>query len=401
MMRRQIGLVLAGMCLAGTAWAQGLSVKIGVLNDRTGAYSELTGEASVVAARLAVRDFDPAAHGMKVDVISADHQNKPDVGVAIAGRWIDAEGVDVIADVPTSSVALAINEVARQKNRIFLASGSGTSELTGKACSPNTVQWTYDSWAAVNGVTSATVKQGGDSWFFLTADYAYGTAAEADARAAVAKAGGQVVGAVRVPFPTTDYSSYLLQARSSGAKVIGLANAGPDTVNAIKQAGEFGIAEHGQRLVAFLLFVNDVHSLGLPAVQGLSFTAATYWDLNDATRAFTLRFKKELGRDQVPNEAQFGAYSSIMHYLRAVAAVGTKDPAVVIRQMKATPIDDPFFGQGLIRPDGRAIHPMYLMEAKRPEESHSSWDLLKVAAVIPAEQAFRPMDKGGCPLVDK
>lgn len=397
MTNAKIRVVLALLCLAGSVRAE-IRIKIGVLNDQSGPYADVTGEGSLVAARLAVQNFDPAAHGMVVEVISADHQNKPDVGAAIARRWTDSEGVDVVSDVPTSSVALAVNEVVRQKNRILLVSGGGTSELTGKACSPNTVQWTYDSWAAVNGVAEATVRQGGDTWFFLTADYAYGTAAQADATAAITKAGGRVVGAVRAPFPTTDYSSYLLQAQASRAKVIGLANAGPDTTNSIKQAAEFGIAAQGQRLVALLMFVNDVYSLGLSSAQGLSFTAATYWDLNDATRAFTAKFREQLRRDQAPNDPQMGVYSSITHYLKAVAAVGTKDAATVMRQMKATPIDDPFFGSGRIRPDGRAVHVVYLMEAKRPDESSSPWDLLKVVATIPAERAFRPMGNSGCLL---
>lgn len=377
-----------------------LVIRIGVLNDRSGPYSDLAGEGSVVAARLAVEDFKPATRGMTVEILAADHQNKPDVGVSIARQWIDVDGVDVIADLPTSSVALAVNQVVREKNRILLASGAGTSELTGKSCSPNTVQWTYDSWAAVNGVVTGLVRQGSDTWFFLTADYAYGTAAQADATAAIGKAGGRVVGAVRTPFPTTDFSAYLLQAQHSGAKVIGLANAGPDTVNAIKQASEFGIAKGVQKIVAMLMFVNDVRALGLDVAQGLTFTTATYWDLNKETREFAGRFGARM-KGQMPNEAPMGVYSSVMHYLTAVAAIGSKEPGAVMRKMKDTPINDPFFGQGRIREDGRATHPMYLMEAKKPQESSSSWDLLKVVATIPAEQAFRPLEEGGCPLISR
>lgn len=388
--------LLAGLLLAQAAHAQ-LAVKIGVLNDQSGPYADVTGDGSVIAARLAVEDFQPGSHGMAVEVVVGDHQNKPDVGTTLVRQWIDVGGVDVIADVPTSSVALAVSEVVRQKNRILLVSGGGTSDLTGKACSPNTIQWTYDSWAAVNGVASATVRTGGDTWFFLTADYAYGTAAQADATAAVLKAGGRVLGSVRAPFPTTDFSSYLLQAQGSGSKVVALANAGPDTINSIKQASEFGIAAKGQRLVALLMFLNDVHALGLESVQGLSFTQATYWDLNEATRAFAARYRA-LRRGQAPNDVHMGVYASVMHYLKAVAAAGAKDAGTVIRQMKATPIDDPFFGQGRIRADGRAIHPMYLVAAKRPEESTSAWDLLKIVATIPADQAFRPIEGGGCSL---
>ncbi len=396
MIFQRVALAVALLLSAAPVNAQ-IGVKIGVLNDRSGPYADVTGDGSVIAAQLAVEDFHPASHGMTVEVVSADHQNKPDIGAAIVRHWIDVDGVDAIADVPTSSVALAVSEIVRQKDRILLVSGGGTSDLTGKACSPNTVQWTYDSWAAVNGVASATVQSGGDTWFFLTADYAYGTAAQADATAAILKAGGRVLGSVRAPFPTTDYSSYLLQAQGSGAKVIALANAGPDTINSIKQAAEFGIAAGGQRLVALLMFLNDVHSLGLASVQELSFTQATYWDLNDATRAFAARFRV-LRRGEAPNDVHMGVYASVTHYLNAVAAAHSKDAGTVMRQMKATPIDDPFFGHGRIRQDGRAIHSMYLVTAKKPEESTSSWDLLRIVATIPAEQAFRPMQDGGCLL---
>ena len=339
--------VAIGMAYVTPVAASELSIKIGVLNDRSGPYADLTGEGSVVAARLAVEDFRPETHGMKVEVLGADHQNKPDVGAAVTRRWIDVEDIDVVADVPTSSVALAVNQIVREKNRVFLASGAGTSELTGKACSPNTVHWTYDSWSAVNGVATAVVRQGGDSWYFLTADYAYGTAAQADATAAVTKAGGRVVGAVRSPFPTNDFSSYLLQAQRSGAKVIGLANAGPDTVNSIKQSAEFGIAGAGQRIVALLLFVNDVRALGLDKTQGLTFAAATYWDLNDQTRAFAARFAALRG-GAMPNGPQMGVYSSVLHYLNAVKAVRSKQAYVVMRNIMYTPIYDPLFGLGRI-----------------------------------------------------
>ncbi|HZH53520.1 MAG TPA: ABC transporter substrate-binding protein [Microvirga sp.] len=388
---------VAAVFLAGAAQAQ-VSVKLGVLNDQSGVYSDLTGQGSVVAARLAVEDFKPADKGIKVDIISADHQNKPDVGASIARQWYDQEGVDVILDVPTSSVVLAINALTREKNKILISSGGGTSDLTGVQCSPNTIHWTYDTWALANGTASAMVKRGGDTWFFLTADYAFGHALERDAAAQVTKAGGKVLGAVRHPFPGQDFASFILQAQSSGAKVIGLANAGGDFVNAMKQAAEFGVVQGGQSLAGLLVFITDVHSLGLQVAQGLVMTEAFYWDLNDQTRAWSKRYAEKMG-GKMPSMAHAGVYSATLHYLKAVEALKDKDPAKVMAKMKEMPTDDPVFGKGMVRQDGRKIHDMYLFEVKKPEESKGEWDLYKHLATVPADQAFRPLNEGGCPLV--
>ena len=385
------------LLLAGAAHAQ-ISVKLGVLNDQSGVYSDLTGQGSVVAARLAVEDFKPADKGIKVEIISADHQNKPDIGASIARQWFDRDGVDVILDVPTSSVVLAINALTREKNKILISSGGGTSDLTGSQCSPNTIHWTYDTWALANGTATAMVKRGGDTWFFLTADYAFGHALERDAAAQVTKAGGKVLGAVRHPFPGQDFASFILQAQSSGAKVIGLANAGGDFVNAMKQAAEFGVVQGGQSLAGLLVFITDVHALGLPVAQGLVMTEAFYWDLNDQTRAWSKRYAEKMG-GKMPSMAHAGVYAAALHYLKAVEAVKDKDSAKVMAKMKELPTDDPLFGKGSIRPDGRKIHDMHLFEVKKPAESKSPWDLYKHLATVPADQAFRPLTEGGCPLV--
>ena len=385
------------LLLAGAAHAQ-ISVKLGVLNDQSGVYSDLTGQGSVVAARLAVEDFKPADKGIKVEIISADHQNKPDIGASIARQWFDRDGVDVILDVPTSSVVLAINALTREKNKILISSGGGTSDLTGSQCSPNTIHWTYDTWALANGTATAMVKRGGDTWFFLTADYAFGHALERDAAAQVTKAGGKVLGAVRHPFPGQDFASFILQAQSSGAKVIGLANAGGDFVNAMKQAAEFGVVQGGQSLAGLLVFITDVHALGLPVAQGLVMTEAFYWDLNDQTRAWSKRYAEKMG-GKMPSMAHAGVYAAALHYLKAVEAVKDKDSAKVMAKMKELPTDDPLFGKGSIRPDGRKIHDMHLFEVKKPAESKSAWDLYKHLATVPADQAFRPLTEGGCPLV--
>jgi branched-chain amino acid transport system substrate-binding protein len=385
------------LLLAGAAQAQ-ISVKLGVLNDQSGVYSDLTGQGSVHAARMAVEDFKPADKGIKVDIITADHQNKPDIGASIARQWYDREGVDVILDVPTSSVVLAINALAREKNKILISSGGGTSDLTGTQCSPNTVHWTYDTWALANGTASAMVKRGGDTWFFLTADYAFGHALERDAAAQVTKAGGKVLGAVRHPFPGQDFASFILQAQSPKAKVIGLANAGGDFVNALKQAAEFGVVQGGQSLAGLLVFITDVHALGLQVAQGLVLTEAFYWDLNDQTRAWAKRFA-EKNEGKMPSMAHAGVYAAALHYLKAVEASKNKDPAKVMAKMKEMPTDDPLFGKGSIRPDGRKIHDMYLFEVKKPGESKGAWDLYKLLATVPADQAFRPLNEGGCLLV--
>ncbi len=312
---------------AGGAEAQ-VSVKLGVLNDRSGVYADLSGEGSVIAARMAAEDFKAEEKGIKVEIVSADHQNKPDIGSNIARQWYDQDGVDVILDVPTSSVALAVNQITREKNKIFINSGAAASDLTGKQCSPNTIHWTYDTWALANGTGGAMVKAGGDSWFFLTADYAFGHALERDTIAVVEKSGGKVLGTVRHPFPGSDFSSFLLQAQSSGAKVIGLANAGGDTINSIKQAAEFGITQAGQNLAGLLVFITDVHALGLQTAQGLVLTESFYWDLNDDTRAFAKRFAERNG-GKMPTMVHAGVYAAVLHYLKAVEAANTDDGAKV------------------------------------------------------------------------
>ncbi|HMA72895.1 MAG TPA: ABC transporter substrate-binding protein, partial [Xanthobacteraceae bacterium] len=351
-------------------------------------------------ARKAVEDFGAAAKGMKVEIIGGDHQNKPDIGLSIARQWFDVDKVDAIADVPTSSVALAINELTREKNKVFLAVGPATSDLTGKACSPNTVHWIYDTWALANGTGNAIVKRGGDTWFFLTADYAFGYALERDTEAVVVKSGGKVLGKVRHPFPGTDFSSFLLQAKASKAKIIGLANAGGDTINSIKQASEFGIVEGGQKLAGLLIFINDIHALGLKTAQGLIFTDPWYWDQNDSNRTFAREYFAALGR--MPGYTVVGVYSAVIHYLRAVDALGSHaDGRAVIAKMKELPTEDRLMGKGYVRIDGRKIHPMYLFEVKKPEESKAPWDYYKQLATIPAAEAWRPLDQSECPLVKK
>jgi branched-chain amino acid transport system substrate-binding protein len=398
-LKRMLLATVFAAVLGGAAQAQ-VSVKIGVLNDRSGVYSDLSGEGSVIAARMAAEDFKASEKNIKIDFVSADHQNKPDVGSNIARQWYDQDGVDVIADVPTSSVALAVNQVTREKNKIFLVSGAAASDLTGPQCSPNTVHWTYDTVALANGTGAAMVKQGGDTWFFLTADYAFGHALERDTGAVVQKAGGKVVGAVRHPFPGQDFSSFLLQAQASKAKVIGLANAGGDTINAVKQAAEFGITQAGQKLGGLLVFISDVHALGLKTANGLVLTESFYWDLNDQTRAWSKRFA-EKNAGKMPTMVQAGVYSSVLHYLKAVDALKGKDPAKVMAKMKETPTDDPLFGKGQVRADGRKVHDMYLFEVKKPNESKGAWDYYKLLATIPGDQAYRPLNEGNCPLVNK
>ncbi len=388
---------------AGAAHAQytGNVVKIGVLNDQSSLYADLGGQGSVLAAKMAIEDFKAKDKGLNVEVIFADHQNKPDVGSQIASRWIDAEGVDVIVDVPNSGVALAVNQVVRDKNKVFINSGAASSDLTGSKCSPNTVHWTYDTWMLANGTGSAIVKRGGDTWFFLTADYAFGLALERDTEAVVLKNGGKVLGKVRVPLNTQDFSSFLLQAQSSKAKIVGLANAGGDTINSIKQAAEFGIVKGGQNLAGLLVFLSDVHGLGLEKAQGLILTNTFYWDLNDQTRAFAKRFSAA-NAGKYPTMVQAGVYARVLHYLKAVAALKSDgDGAKVVAKMKEMPTDDPLFGKGTIRVDGRKIHPAYLVEVKKPAESKGPYDYYKVLATIPADQAFRPLAEGGCELVKK
>jgi len=387
---------------AGPASAQwtGNMVKIGVLSDMSSLYADITGPGSVLAARMAVEDFGGKL-GVPVAIVSADHQNKPDVGSNIVRQWIDRDGVDVIVDVPTSSVALAVNEIVREKNKVFLVSGAATSDLTGPKCSPNTVHWTYDTWALAHGTGSAVVKAGGDTWFFLTADYAFGHALERDTSEVVKASGGKVLGAVRHPLNTSDFSSFLLQAQASKAKIIGLANAGGDTINSIKQAAEFGVVKGGQKLAGLLVFITDVHSLGLRTAQGLLLTESFYWDLNDQTRAWSKRFAaKHDGK--MPSMVQAGVYAAVTHYLKALAQTKSdEDGKAIVDKMKALPTDDPLFGKGTIRVDGRKIHPTYLFEVKSPDQTKGSWDYYKLVHAIPAAEAFRPLDQGGCPLVKK
>ncbi len=397
-MKTTLAAAVGTLCLASPALSQQLSVKFGVLNDRSGLYADITGEGSVIATRMAIEDFKAAEKGIKAEVISGDHQNKPDIGATLARRWYDQEGVDVILDVPTSSVALAISTLTREKNKIHINSGGGTSDLTGSQCSPNTVHWTYDTWALANGTGSAMVKRGGDTWYFLTADYAFGHALERDTSAVVTKSGGKVLGSSRHPLSATDFSSFLLSAQSSKAKVIGLANAGGDTINSIKAAADFGIVSGGQSLAGLLIFVADIKALGLQTAQGLVLSESFYWDLNDGTRAFSKRFAERNG-GKMPTMVHAGVYAGTLHYLKAVEALKDKDSAKVMAKMKEMPTDDPLFGKGQIRADGRKIHPMYLFEVKKPSESKGEWDLYKLVSTIPADQAFRPLNEGGCPLV--
>jgi len=401
-MKRLISLAaLALACGCGSAQAQYTdgTIKIGVMNDMSGLYADLTGPGSVVAARMAVEDFGAAAKGLKVEIVGADHQNKPDVGSNIVRTWIDVDKVDVIVDVPTSSVALAVSEIVKDKNKVFLVSGAAASDLTGPKCTPNTIHWTYDTWALANGTGKAIVQTGGDTWFFLTADYAFGHALERDTAAVVEKSGGKVLGKVRHPFPGTDFSSFLLQAQASKAKIIGLANAGGDTINSIKQAAEFGIVQGGQKLAGLLVFISDVKALGLPIAQGLIFTEAWYWDTNDVNREFAKKFAAQ-NKGIYPSMIHAGVYSAVTHYLKAVSDLKSDaDGKAVVAKMKEMPTDDQLFGKGTVRADGRKIHDMYLFEVKKPDESKGPWDLYKLRATIPAAEAFRPLKEGGCPLV--
>ena len=395
-----LALSIGALLVAGTAQAQisdGV-VKIGVLSDMSSLYADLDGAGSVLAATMAVEDFGAAAKGIKVEIISADHQNKPDVGSAVARQWFDTDKVDMITGTTNSGVALAVNQITKDKGRAFIVSGAATADLTGKACSPNTIHWTYDTWMLANGTGNAIVKTGGDTWFFITADYAFGHALERDTEAVVLKSGGKVLGKVRAPLNTQDFSSYLLQAQASKAKIVGLANAGGDTRNSIKQAGEFGIVKGGQNMAGLLVFLTDVHALGLPTAQGLIFTETFYWDMNDQTRAFTKRFIAR-NKDVYPTMIHAGVYSGVLHYLKAVEALKSDDGTKVIAKMKELPTDDPLFGKGTVRADGRKIHPAYLFEVKKPTESKGPWDYYKTRATIPADQAFRPLKDGECPLV--
>ncbi len=394
----------SGLVFAGVASAQTMDkvVKVGSLGDQSGLYQDIGGPGSTVAAQMAIEDSGLLAKGWKIDLISADHQNKPDVGVNIGKQWIDVEKVDVFVDLAASNVGLAVANLAKEKNVVNLNSGSASSDLTGSQCTPNTVHWVYDTYMLANGTGKALVKSGGDSWFFLTADYAFGHALERDTAAVVTANGGKVLGAAKHPLNNADFSSFLLQAQSSKAKIIGLANAGGDTTNAIKQAAEFGIVKGGQKLAGMLLFVTDINALGLETAQGLNFTETFYWDMNDQTRAFSKRFMEKFKKNP-PTMVQAGVYSSLIHYFKALEALGGNphDGRAVVAKMKELPTDDPLFGKGSIRVDGRKIHPAYLFEVKKPSESKYPWDYYKLIATIPADEAFIPLEKSACPMVKK
>jgi branched-chain amino acid transport system substrate-binding protein len=401
MTKRILGLAAAGLLTIGTAQAQISDdvVKIGVLSDMSGLYSDLAGQGSVIAAQMAVKDFGGTVAGKPIQIVSADHLNKPDVGSAIARQWFDQDKVDAIADVPTSSVALAVQDIAKERGKVFLISGAGSSDLTNKSCSPTGVHWTYDTYAFAQGTGGALVAQGGNSWFFITADYAFGHALESDATAVIKAAGGKVLGSANVPLNTADFSSYLLQAQTSKAKVIGLANAGGDTINSIKQAAEFGITAGGQQLAGLLIFISDVHSLGLKVAQGLVLTESFYWDQNDETRAWSKRFMAEAKK--VPTMVQAGVYGAVTHYLKAIEAAKSDDGKTVVAKMKEMPINDFMTKNGKIREDGRVIRDMYLFQVKTPAESKGEYDYYKQLAVIPGDVAARPLSASECPLVKK
>ncbi len=407
-----IARLLAGAALAalaaGTAQAQqagqgkisGDVVKIGVLNDRSGLYADLGGEGSVVAVRMAVEEFGGKVLGKPIEVIAADHQNKPDIGSNLAREWIDRDGVDVIVDVPNSGVALAVQEVTREKKKVFLMEGPATSRLTGDACSPTGIHWAYDTRALAVGTGRAMVQEGGKSWFFLTADYAFGHQLEADTAAEVKKAGGEVKGAVRHPLNTADFSSFLLQAQSSGAQIIGLANAGGDTITSIKQASEFGLTQSGQqKLAGLLLFLSDVHALGLPVAQDLVLTTGFYWDMDDEKRAWSKKYMEKTGK--MPTMVQAGSYSAVRHYLKAIEASGTDDGPTVVATMKATPVNDMFAKNGKILPNGRMVHDMYLARVKKPSESKGPWDYYEIIRTIPGDEAFATLAESGCKLASQ
>ena len=399
-MKRVLGLAaLTAALLCGTAQAQQVSVKIGVLSDMSSLYADIGGPGSVAAAKMAIADFTANNKDVKVELVSADHQNKPDVGTTIANQWFDVDKVDMIIDVPNSGVALAVSSVAAAKNKLFIVSGAAASDLTGPKCNANTIHWTYDTWMLANGTGKAMVKTGGDTWFFLTADYAFGHALERDTSAVVEANGGKVLGKVRHPLNTNDFSSFLLQAQTSKAKVIGLANAGGDTINSIKAASEFGIVKGGQKLAGLLVFASDVNALGLPIAQGLSLTETWYWDANDTNRNWTKRWQQERP-GKFPTMIHAGVYAGITHYLKAVVAMkGPQDGKTAVAEMKKLPTDDPLFGKGTIRADGRKVHPAYLFEVKKPEESKYPGDFYHLRATIPTDEAFRPLKDGGCPLV--
>ena len=401
-MKRTLGLAALAAALAcGAANAQQVDVKIGVLSDMSSLYSDVGGPGSVAAAKLAIADFTKDHPNVKVDLVSGDHQNKPDIGSQIANQWYDVDHVDMIVDVPNSGVALAVSQVTASKNKVFVVSGAAASDLTGPKCNANTIHWTYDTWMLANGTGKALVKTGGDTWFFLTADYAFGHALERDTAAVVTANGGKVLGSVRHPLNTNDFSSFLLQAQSSKAKIIGLANAGGDTINAIKQGAEFGIVKGGQKFAGLLVFASDVNALGLNTAQGLVLTETWYWDMTDANRAWTKRWQDERkAPGKFPTMVQAGVYSGVLHYLKAVVELkSAADGKAVVAEMKKLPTDDPLFGKGKIEENGRKIHPAYLFEVKPPADSKHPGDFYNLRATIPADEAFRPVKDSGCPLV--
>ncbi|MGY4500065.1 branched-chain amino acid transport system substrate-binding protein [Bradyrhizobium sp. GM24.11] len=383
----------SALLLAAPASAQG--VKIGILNDQSGVYADYGGKYSVEAAKMAIEDFGGEVLGQKVEMITADHQNKPDLATSIARRWYDADNVDMITELTTSSVALAVQDLSKEKKKIDIVVGAATSSITGSACSPYGFHWAFDTHALAVGTGGALTKAGGDSWFFLTADYAFGYALEKDTSEIVTHSGGKVLGSVRVPLNSSDFSSFLLQAQSSKAKIVGLANAGQDTTNSIKQAAEFGIVQGGQKLAGLLMTIAEVNGLGLPAAQGLVLTEGFYWDQNDTTRAFSERFFKRTGR--MPSMIHAGTYSATLSYLKAVKAAGTKDAEAVSKKLKELPVDDAF-AKGKVLENGRMVHDMYLFEVKKPSESKKPWDYYKQLAVVPGDQAFFTAKESGCPV---
>ncbi len=406
-MKTKISALLLGTALTlatgNFALAQDKTVKIGSLSDQSGLYADLGGPGSTLAAQMAAEDSGLMAKGWKIDIISGDHQNKPDIGSNLARQWFDVDKVDAVVDVPNSGVALAVNNIVKEKNGVYINSGAATSDLTNAQCSPNTVHWTYDTYMLAHSTGQALVKAGGETWFFLTADYAFGAALERDTTAVVAANGGKVVGTVKHPLNTSDFSSFLLQAQSSKAKVIGLANAGGDTTNSIKQAAEFGIVKGGQKLAALLLFITDVKAIGLETAQGLNFTETFYWDMNDETRAFSKKFAARMKNGAPPSMVQAGVYAGLRHYFKALEALGGNphDGVKVVEKMKSMPTDDALFGKGSIEPNGRTIHSAYLFEVKKPSESKSAWDFYKLVGTVPGDQAFTPLDKSTCALLKK
>lgn len=396
------GALLSGVTLAGPAAAQyaGDGVKIGVLTDMSGAYSDLAGAGSVEAAKMAIEDFGKPINGKPVELVFADHQNKADIASSIARKWYDTENVDAIFDINGSVAALAVRQVSKEKGKVDINSGAASLALTNKSCSPTGLHWTYDVYSLAAGTGNAVVAEGGKSWYFITADYTFGHDLENQVAAIVKAKGGTVKGSVNAPFPSSDFSSYLLQAQSSGAQIIGMANAGADTINTIKQAREFGITQGGQTLAALLLFITDIHSVGLDAAQGMVLTTGFYWDYDDKTRAFSKRFAERM-KGKMPTMVQAGVYSAVLNYLKAAEAAGTDEGVKVVDKMKQMPIDDMFARHAKIRADGRMVHDMYLAKVKTPAESKGPWDYYKIVRVIPGDEAFQPLDKSTCPLVQK